>query len=114
MVEVLRTTSPVARVEHKCQTCDGAIAPGEKYERQVCAYDGRIYDWVTCPACIALFPTVWEWVDGASWDEGIGQEDYDEWARAFEDDQSRNGYLARAYLARRSAARESHDSAATE
>lgn len=98
MVEVLRSTHPTARVEHKCQTCTRVIAPGEKYERQVCAYDGRVYDWVTCSDCIALFPSVWDWV--AFDDEGIGQEDYDEWSREHVNDEKHRA-LARAHLVRR-------------
>lgn len=85
MVEVLRTMRPTARVEHKCQTCSGIIKPGERYERQVCAYDGRVYDWVTCPECIALFSLVWDWVgcddartDGAGM--GVPARESGQWA----------------------------------
>ena len=50
-MEVLKTTAPVARKEHKCMFCGGVISIGEKYDRQTNLYNGTVYDWVCHTAC---------------------------------------------------------------
>lgn len=99
MVQVLRTARPTARQAHRCDLCSARIEPGEVYDRQTSIYDGRIYDWLTCPACEPVMTAVWAWLDDPYIDEGIGSDEADEWAHEFPDDP-----LAVAYLARREAA----------
>jgi hypothetical protein len=40
-MEVFGSHSPIARKEHKCDLCRGAIKIGEKYDRWACADGGR-------------------------------------------------------------------------
>lgn len=73
-----------ARKPHRCMCCEVvAIVPGERYEREVCAYDGRIYTWVSCVECVAIRSKVAEWAADA--DDGVGADDYLEWAHEFAD-----------------------------
>lgn len=51
MVQVLKNIKPIARKEHKCMFCGGAIPIGVKYDKQICVYDGSVYDWVTHEEC---------------------------------------------------------------
>ncbi|MET0888329.1 MAG: hypothetical protein ABWX92_17970 [Mycetocola sp.] len=90
-----------ARKTHACRTCFAPAAlPGEAYKRQTYAYDGRVYDWVSCSACDEICGEVHSYVMN---DEGVTADDYYEWANELRDD-PKHGADARAYLARRSAA----------
>jgi hypothetical protein len=80
MVQVLRTARPTARKTHHCDLCGGPINPGETYSRQTNIYDARVYDWLTCPACAPVMTAVWAWL-GSPWDESVGTDEADEWAR---------------------------------
>lgn len=98
MTNLIRTSTPVARKVHRCRCCGApAVQPGDKYKRDTLVYDGRIYDWVSCVECSALFATVWDWSDGG--EDGIGPEQYAEWALDYADDPE-HGEKARAYLLR--------------
>lgn len=98
MSEVLRERKPTARKPHRCSCCGGTIRPGVTYSRTTCLYDGRVFDWLSCPGCNDIARAVFDWVDYI--DEGIGPEDYEEWAREHVD-HIVYGQGARAYLARR-------------
>ncbi|AEQ20969.1 hypothetical protein E3_0550 [Rhodococcus phage E3] len=98
MTTVLKRTQPTARKEHRCETCFSKIQPGVQYHRATVLYDGRIYEWVNCGPCEDVFDAVWGWSN--QYDEGIGPDDYEEWACEFESDPA-CGEQARAYLARR-------------
>lgn len=78
--QLLREARPVARKAHRCSMCYGRIQPGETYDRDTLVYDGRVYDWLTCPGCSAdsITNRVWEW--SYAHDEGVGPEDAHEWA----------------------------------
>lgn len=96
---VIKSATVKARKTHRCMNCGCvAIQPGQTYERQTCVYDGRIYDWVSCAACNAIFGLVWDYWGEP--DEGIGEDSYVDWADEHENDPA-YGELARAYLARR-------------
>jgi len=79
--EVISSKLVKARKDHFCGYCDArAIKAGDEYLREVLVGDGRVYTWVSCAACQAVFAQVWDWA-GAPWDEGIGRDTYIEWAR---------------------------------
>lgn len=99
MPDLIRSKSVNARKAHGCETCNAtAIQPGETYQRDTYVYDGRIYDWVQCSACSALGGIVYEWAECP--DEGVGRDDYTEWAREVQNDHTLSGERARWYLAR--------------
>ena len=50
--EFTDTTTPKARVQHRCSECGGAIAIGDKYERATGMWDGRINRFKTCLPCV--------------------------------------------------------------
>ena len=100
MPTVLDVTNPTARKPHTCDLCGAPIAPGEKYERQRCVYDGHMYAWLTCVPCQEVAHQAWEYyADTIDYDEGLGTETCDEWAHDHLDSS-----VAIAYLARRDAA----------
>lgn len=102
MPDLINDKTVTARKPHGCMTCGTAIQAGETYSRQTYVYDGRVYDWVQCAECRALSGIVFRWVE--DWyDEGIGQDEYVEWAREHRDDPTQ-GEAARAFLARSGAA----------
>ena len=76
----MRHATPKARKPHECSLCLGPISPGETYSKTTYVYDGRVYDWRTCAACLAdkVSTAVFDWTE---WDEdGIGPDDALEWA----------------------------------
>lgn len=97
MPELLRESRPKARKDHHCSCCTGLIPAGTTYGRETLIYDGRIYDWLTCDGCEGLTYIVYEWAYCP--DEGVGPEEYTEWAEENRDDPE-YGKAARAYLAR--------------
>lgn len=99
MPDLIKTKDVIARKAHGCQTCnDTAIQPGEKYTRDTYVYDGHMYDWVQCTACSALGGLVFEWAGYP--DEGVGRDEYTEWAREVADADTLEGERARWYLSR--------------
>lgn len=54
MVEILKNIKPIARKEHKCMFCGGAIPIGMRYDKQTCVYDGSVYDWITHEECVKI------------------------------------------------------------
>lgn len=81
MPDLLHSKTVTARKPHQCSTCQiTAIQAGEKYTRDTLIYDGDIYDWVQCELCAGLFSRVWDAYGSPYRDEGIGPEDYAEWA----------------------------------
>ena len=55
---VYSRTSPVARVQHKCNECRGHIKPGEKYTKVWGIWDGDQSTYKRCPDCQALLDYV--------------------------------------------------------
>lgn len=97
MPEFVSSSKVTARKPHRCQCCGVvAIQPGQKYDRSVFVYDGRIYTWVSCADCDAINGEVFDWC-GQPWDEGIGADQFAEWATEHQNTDPR----AAAYLARR-------------
>jgi hypothetical protein len=96
---IAETNIKAARKEHYCRICGGVAARvGEPYKRSTYVYDGRVYDWIECAPCSALNGEVWDW---CSWpEEGIGVDQYDEWALDHKDHPTL-GEQAQAYRARR-------------
>lgn len=93
MSEVLRTARPKARKEHRCEWCRTTINPGDTYSRQTCAYDGRLYDWVACLACLSISHVV-----SAYWghpSEGIDETSYHDWAEENAEDERAVAWLSR-------------------
>ena len=90
----LAKTQPRARKAHRCANCSARIHPGETYSRQTNVYDGRIYDWVSCDPCEAIFQTIWDWAGRP--DEGICSDTFFDWAL----DHRGESADARAYLSR--------------
>lgn len=59
-------------------TCYTTIESGEQYMRETYVYEGHLYTWKTCAGCFALTNTVYSWC--ADPYEGVGPEQYLEWA----------------------------------
>lgn len=97
MPELVSSTRVRARKAHRCLCCSVvAIQPGQEYQREVFKYDGRVYTWVSCDDCKAISGEVFDWY-GQPWDEGVGADEFHEWATEHESSDPR----AAAYLARR-------------
>lgn len=104
MPTLLREKMVTARKTRSCMTCGAtAIHPGEQYRRSTYVYDGRVYDWVGCKPCDEIQDLVYSWWDSP--EDGIGADEYVEWAWEFEDD-PQHGEAARAFLERRRQATE--------
>jgi len=84
MITLLSKRTVRARKPHTCWICGGgAVVKGQMYERASYAADGTAYTLVSCLDCAALNRDVWDW----SWsDEGIGPDEYQEWAEEHSDD----------------------------
>ena len=78
---LLHEARPKARKSHRCSLCTGLIKPGETYQRDTLVFDGRVYDWLTCPRCetdeISDRVAVWSY---ANQDEGYDAYTAHEWA----------------------------------
>lgn len=99
MPELLKSKRVKARKSHQCETCNAtAIEPGQEYQRGTYAYDGHVYDWVQCVACSAIGGLVYEWAGDP--EEGVGRDDYIEWAREAQHEDTLTGERARWYLSR--------------
>lgn len=98
MPTLLHQARPTARKVHRCSCCGGIIRAGQMYCRDTFVYDGRVYDWLTCPGCEPLRTIVDAW-SSAACGEGISADDYREWANDNQDDPV-HGEVARAFLAR--------------
>lgn len=97
MPELISSTRVKARKVRECLCCGAvAIHPGQEYQRDVFKFDGRVYTWVSCDDCKDIGGEVFDWC-GQPWDEGVGQDQFDEWATEHEATDPR----AAAYLARR-------------
>jgi hypothetical protein len=99
---LLRKSKPTARKPQGCSCCPAVIPVGTTYRRETFVYDGYVYDWKTCPACEGLDGPVFAW-STAMWHEGVGPDDYFEWASDHQNDPV-HGEKARSYLARAGAA----------
>ena len=98
MPQLLKSKTVTARKPHCCSGCTtSAVAVGDQYLRETYIYDGRVYDWVSCQECASLQMVVWDWAGRP--DEGIGFDEYVEWAREAKGDPE-HGEAARTYLAR--------------
>lgn len=99
MPSLLKSKTVKARKPHGCRTCNAtAIQPGEEYQRDTYIYDGRVYDWVQCAACSTLGGLVYEWAGYP--EDGIGRDEYVEWAREVCREETLAGECARWYLSR--------------
>lgn len=54
MIQIINSTTPVAKKVHKCNFCLGKIAIGEKYDYDVCVNDGDLYPWKAHVKCNEL------------------------------------------------------------
>lgn len=77
MVEVLKSSHPVANKEHRCQFCGGVIHKGEQYHRQSCAYDGRAYDFINHMECEKIADELDMF--GRTWSDGIDGDEFTEY-----------------------------------
>lgn len=101
MFELLNVTHPTARKSHICETCGRTIEPGERYRYQsALEVDFGFTTWKQCADCDALFSIVYDWA-GQPFDEGIGEDQYVEWARDPATEQTDHADAAREFLARR-------------
>jgi hypothetical protein len=59
-----------ARKEHKCCECKRVILPGEGYERSAGKSDGDMWNYATCPECLAVREVFvcGGWYFGCLWD----------------------------------------------
>jgi len=98
MPDLISSKTVTARKPHACMCCGAtAIQPGDRYVREAMLNDGSVYNWISCVACKEIAEVVWDWCYYS--DEGIGKDEYNEWAsdNAWDPEQ---GESARAYLAR--------------
>ncbi len=51
--DVMTTTHPKARKQHRCCECHGAIMPGEQYEKITGIWNGEPETYKTCAVCAA-------------------------------------------------------------
>jgi len=102
MAETLSTAKiKAARKPHRCSCCTCvAVQIGEPYTRTSLLHDDRVYTWVTCAECDAIFDLVDDWAGGIYNEDGVGPDEYVGWARDFSDDPT-DGEAARAFLTRR-------------
>lgn len=75
MVQVLKTSHPIARKEHRCMFCGEKITIGQKYDRSTCLYEG-IYDWVAHEECVEVAHKL-DMYDDCD-DNGLGEEQFRE------------------------------------
>lgn len=100
MTTILKETSPVARKPHVCDLCDCQIQPGDRYHRTEGVsydYDG-FFTWKACAPCRALTAIVWEHYGRPS--EGVGIDDFDEWAKEFPEDPMAKAFGVRRWKGR--------------
>ena len=94
MPHLISEKKVTARKAHGCMLCTAtAIQPGQQYIREVYAFDGRVYTWISCTDCAAIGGEVYEWYGQP--DEGVGADSYYEWACEHRDDARAVAYLAR-------------------
>lgn len=107
MVKLISSKSLKARKYHYCKNCGIEMAaPGEFYRRDTYVYDGSVYNWTVCDDCDKIVHDVHMW---CGWpEEGIGREEYYEWAVDQLDD-AMYGAHAKAYLDRVEAAKEQYN-----
>lgn len=91
--ELISSREPVSRGKVKCFCCNSTIQRGQKYLRQTCVFDGRLYDWTTCQPCIEITPDVLAWCSYV--DDGVDGEDYYGWAGDHPDNPKAKAYLER-------------------
>jgi len=53
-VEMLRSTDPTARKEHRCAECGRTIGVGEQYRNEVYVFDGEMSTHKTCRHCLLI------------------------------------------------------------
>lgn len=75
-VEVLKTKTPTAKKEHKCDLCSGKIQVGEKYRRTTCLFDGTVYDWLSHLECSKVSSKL-DMYDRC-WDDGLSEDTFRE------------------------------------
>lgn len=107
MARLIKAKSLKARKFHYCRNCGTEIAaPGEFYRRETYVYDGSVYNWTTCDECEKIIHDVHMW---CGWpEEGIGREEFYEWAIDQENDDMYGEY-AKSYLARVKNAKEQYN-----
>lgn len=82
MVVVLSHHEPKARKTHSCWVCGpGAIRAGDRYDRSVNVYDGRVYTLKLCLPCADLEWEAWGWAGET--DDGYGPQDFIDWATEY-------------------------------
>ena len=76
---IISSTRPKARKRHWCEFCMGPIQPGEHYQRKTDVTDGRMSTLKVCEPCEDISFAVWVHM-GCPYDEGIGADDFRDWA----------------------------------
>lgn len=51
---LLRSSTPKARLTHRCDECNRIIIPGETYLIEVVKFDGEVETWKTCSDCQSI------------------------------------------------------------
>lgn len=75
-MEILSSTRPKARVEHRCDYCWGKILKGETYEKTVIK-DDELYTWKSHLSCEKLVEVL-KIREGKGYGEGITEDDFSE------------------------------------
>ena len=62
MIEVIASSTHVARRSHTCNYCHAPIEKGERYRRSVNKFDGEAYTWKSHVHCDHVAQAIWDWV----------------------------------------------------
>lgn len=88
-----------ARKQRVCSICPAvAVRPGDSYTSTLYLVDDTVGEWLLCADCRAITDEVMDWCCnelGMSPYEGIGPDDYIEWARAHPDHEGARALTAR-------------------
>lgn len=60
MVNVIGTSKPKARIEHRCDSCGRMIEIGQIYNRSRCVDGGDAWTWKAHPACTTAGNILWD------------------------------------------------------
>jgi hypothetical protein len=72
VVEELSHNHPIARKPHVCYECRGTIQPGQRYQRFVAKWEGRLERYDTCSLCEEIrtvFCCGEGWMWGSLWED---------------------------------------------
>lgn len=73
MSRVLKSLTPVAKKEHRCDFCGCIIPAGTKYQKDTIASEGMVYDWLSHQECMKVADLL-DMFEGSRDDGGVDQD----------------------------------------